>query len=196
MYEELKDILGRNLGQRLTPELVLGMLTAIKPEKAELPNPQPLVSGGYTFQRESVPDAAEGGADELATLHWEEIEKHRHQLGLKIDWGQMASWEEEGRFIGFTARHDGRVVGYLAFSLTPGYHTAKMVATEDGLFLAPEHRKGLTAVRLIRYAESALIGMGAGEIHFVTKHGTTADQLMSRLGYPAISNLRIKVLGD
>lgn len=194
-YEELKDVLGRNLNQRLTPELVLGILTAQQPLK--LPKPLPQVIGSYSYQQESVCDALEGGAEELAKLHWDEVERHRHGLGFTPDWAKMADWEDAGRFVAFTVRHGNRVVGYLAFHLTDGYHTNKKIATEDGLFLVPEHRRGLTAVRLIRYAETALKAIGVGEIHVITKAGTTADQLMDRIGYPAISNLRIKTdLGD
>jgi GNAT superfamily N-acetyltransferase len=193
-YDELKDVLGRNLGQRLTPELVLGILTAQKPQP--VPMPAPLQIASYSYQRESVNDALDGGADELAKLHWEEVEMHRHELGFVPDWARMAAWEDEGRFVGFTVRHTKRVVGYMAFHLTDGYHTTKRVATEDGLYLLPAHRRGLTAVRLIRYAEQALRQLGAGEIHVITKAGTTADRLMDRLGYPAVSNLHIKVLGD
>jgi GNAT superfamily N-acetyltransferase len=195
-YEELKIALGRNLGQTLTPELVLGILTAVRPQQRLLPDTPAKAKtvGDYTYQLETVHDALDAGIGDLSENHWLEVEGHRHSLGWKPDWTKMSDWESEGRFIVFTVRHREWLVGYMAFHISDGHHTGRPIATEDGLYVSPEHRRGRVGINLIFYAEEQLLRRGVGEIHVVTKDGTVADRLVDRLGYTHASNLRIKTI--
>src|SRR6478736_3033757 len=83
----------------------------------------------------------------LHQAHWQETEGHRHGLELEPDYATFKRYEQAGRYVLFTLRSEGRLLGNCAMYLSESAHTKTLIATEDTLFLLPEARKGRVANR-------------------------------------------------
>lgn len=99
-------------------------------------------------------------AKPLIEAHWEEIGAFGKQsMPLDPDWPLYKMLYDKGHVVFFSARiaTSGNLVGYTVYVLAPHTHYKNtIVADDDGLFLLPEYRKGLTGYNLIRYAISEL----------------------------------------
>jgi hypothetical protein len=133
-----------------------------------------------TFQRETLFDVIED-IDHLLKIHHEEVSPYR----VEIDpmWSDYAVLERMGRYVLFTARCDGVLVGYAAFFFNKHFHHAGLtVAISDVLFLHPEHRKGTGAgIGLIKFSEFELKKIGATNINWHVPEHLSA--VMRHLGY-------------
>lgn len=85
----------------------------------------------------------------------------------------------------FVAEHSGQVVGGMLALIAPHYFSPDLVACDLALFMAPEHRGGMAAVRLVnayvRWAECH----GAALVHLGVMTGVQVDKteaLLQRLG--------------
>lgn len=135
-----------------------------------------------TLQRETLYDLI----DEVVPL----LEMHHAELALDKDkapldpwWNQYAALEQADMLAIFTARADGKLVGYSAFYLQPHMHSMNVrLATNDVLFVVPEVR-GSVGVRLIRYCETSLKIMGAQHISFAAKTSNQLQRILECMGY-------------
>ena len=188
----LHEILWRNENQVLTPELIAGILHG-----AFMVEDQPLINsiggpgtnsigglfpepGQVVFTIERLSDRL----DELIPMHqaqWDEIEPIRE--GLKPNYQGMIDAEKAGRYVLFTARKDGVLIGNTSCYLYQSMHTQKLVAKEDTMYLVPSARKGMTAIKFFKYCEERLIAAGAQEITISVKTTNDAHKLWERQGY-------------
>lgn len=120
----------------------------------------------------------------LTRAHWDEVEAGLHGAETApLDAAQYARWEELGMLHISTLREDGKLAGYAAFALCPCPHRPGVqLAALDGLYLAPEVRGGLAALRLLRQAEGALAARGVGIIQYSSPASRPCDALYRRLG--------------
>ena len=121
----------------------------------------------------------------LAREHWREVEAELHGGADYVpDRERYAALERLGMLSVTTARdRDGRLAGYAVFTLAPCPHLAgDTVAALDGLYLAPEFRRGLKALALLRSAEAALAARGATLIQYSSPASRPCDALYRRLG--------------
>ena len=89
-----------------------------------------------------------------------------------------------GKFVIYTARDNGELVGYAAFFLMTHLHyRATTVAQNDVLFLRADKRQGMTGIKLIKFAESQLKIMGADKIGWHVKFSKDLRPILHRLGY-------------
>lgn len=123
--------------------------------------------------------------DELLRLHYEEVALHRDRIKLAPMWDEYATLERMGRFVVFTARDDGRLVGYSAFFINSHMHYRDtVVAHNDVLFLHPDHRKSTTGYRLIKFSHEQL--KARGDIHKACWHVKFCkdwSNVLHKLGY-------------
>lgn len=83
-----------------------------------------------------------------------------------------------------TARIDGRLVGYCAFLIAPSLRVKGTVAASDaGLYLAPEARRGIAAARLILAAEKGARVKGATQFCINMPVEPDRSRLMLYCGY-------------
>lgn len=189
MNSALRQLLVDNLGAQVTPELAVAIELAATTTSGTAIDPRGFgkqVHGDYVIQAERFKDVL----DELHPLHvqhWSETEKHRHGLALNPDYIAMAAMERMGRCIQFTVRHQGALVGNLRMYLGVSLHTQTRYASEDTLYLAPEHRGSFLVMALIRFAEGALRSMGITEIRVNSKVVNNADVLMRRMKYQPVA---------
>lgn len=135
--------------------------------------------------------------DEMKPLHlthWKETEKHRHGLPFRPDYETFIKYERAGRYVLFTLRINGKLLGNCAMYLDLSTHTRTLIATEDTLFLMPEARKGRAASHFIRYCESALKQIGVQEICVTVKTVNKAGRFFKMHGYNHVEDGLTKTL--
>lgn len=198
MNKILFALLDQNIGFQLTHQLALEILNA-----ASMPDPlieaeaiariQPEEHEGFVFSVERMADIKEE-MKPLHRAHWEETEAHRHGLPFGPDYETFIQYEGSGRYILFTARKDGKLVGNCAMYIDRSTHTKTLIATEDTLYFLPESRKGTVAKRFIAYCEAALKSLCIREITVTVKTVNRAGLFFQRLGYRHVENGLTKVL--
>lgn len=136
-------------------------------------------------------------AEQLAAAHWDEVEASLHGAQrYRLDHERYASLERLGMLHisavrGLPDTDQGAVsgtssaplAGYAAFTLVACPHCPQtMLAALDGLYLAPEARGGLFALRLLRHAESALAARGVSLVQYSSPVSRPCHMLYRRLG--------------
>lgn len=195
--DALREALMGNLGNKLTPELAVGLIHAATQESVRrLDTGYPAYEYvDYTIQCEYFEEVL----DELKPLHrahWEETEGYRHGVELNPDYNYIINAERSGRLLLVTVRNEGVVVGNCMMYLTQSTHTKKWVAEEDTIFVHKAHRKGRIGIKLIQYVERVLESLGVTEIRVTVKTVNRVGDLLQALGYQHTANQLIKVLGE
>lgn len=84
----------------------------------------------------------------------------------------------------FTVRHQGRLVGYQVFIVSEHLHSRDMVqATQDILYLKPEHRRGLVGYRFLKWCMNQLKEDGIAVVHQVISARNDFGKILERMGY-------------
>lgn len=184
---DINDILWRNEGQLLTPELIVGILHgALQPpelvDNALINTLGEFTAsfGGVTFQVERLYDILE----DIKVMHeqqWNEVEAVRE--GLNPDYDALLAKEFGGSYVLFTARRNGELVGNTTCYLYRSMHNGKLCAKEDSMYLVPSARKGRTAMKFFSYCEAQMVQAGAREITVSVKTTNKAHLLWERAGY-------------
>jgi hypothetical protein len=198
MSQELLRILKANIGIPMTPEIaadiyVLANRLPTVVSRDVIDKIRPSDYQGFTFAVERMEDIV----DEMRPLHqahWNETEAHRHGLPFNPDYQTFVRYERAGRFILFTLRSDGVLLGNCAMYLSPSAHTQTLIATEDTLYFLPEARIGNMAGNFIAYCENALQSLGVREINVSVKTVNKAGRFFKMLGYKHVENGLSKVL--
>ena len=126
----------------------------------------------------------------LCEKHWNETEEQYRNAAFNPDKEQLIHLESIGWSRYFTARLDGELIGHLYFAVFNHTHTQMKVATEDFFYILPEHRKGTTAVRLLKMALRTLRLEGCSQIGMSSKltGSKPIDPLLLRMGFTHVSN--------
>jgi GNAT superfamily N-acetyltransferase len=193
----LKEALERNVGNKLTPELAVGLLyaaTEVPVSRIESTRPA-FEYVDYVIQHEYLEDVLEE-IKPVHQAHWAETEGYRHGIALDPDYEYMINAERTGRFMLFTVRNNGQLVGNCMMYLTQSTHTRKWVAEEDTIFIDKDHRKGRVGIKLIQYVERVLADLSVTEIRVTVKTVNRVGDLLQALGYQHTANQLIKVLGE
>lgn len=93
--------------------------------------------------------------ESLAFLHWQDAQQTRGNTEpfiLSLPRYESANSSGFLRFL--TARHEGRLVGYLVLYVTASMHSQIPMAVEDTFFLHPLHRGGRNALRFLQFMET------------------------------------------
>lgn len=136
-----------------------------------------------TFQQELLCEVVQE-VQPLLDLHYRELCLHRDVIELDPQWREYAILEQMGRFVVFTARDDGRLIGYNAFFLNKHMHYGGFtVAQNDVLFLHPEQRRGTTALKFLDDTEARCKALGAQKITYHIKLALDWRPILHRRGY-------------
>lgn len=87
---------------------------------------------------------------------------------------------------------DGQIIGAMAGQIGPHIFSEALVAWEYGIFVKPEHRGGMAAVRLVKAFEDWAVGMGASLIDIGISTGIHTERtgrLYQRLGFSPVGVL-------
>ena len=145
-----------------------------------------------TYQREVADDAL---MDELFGM----FEKHRQELSkfddMKLNPNKDVyfSLEQNDCLRMYTAREEGKVVGYACFFVLPNMHYSDfMYATQDIFYVSEEKRKSLLPMRLLKFTEKELKKDG---VHIIVQHSKLTNNFspfLEKMGYECIEKLHAK----
>lgn len=131
----------------------------------------------------------------LLNDHWEEIALNKDTIKLNPDWEKYARLDANNMLRVFTARTNGKLIGYFVVILETSLHYSDHVfAHNDIIFLAKEYRKGMTGVKLIKYAEKRLALEGVKQLFINTKKHQPFDPILKRLKFNEVEKVYAKVL--
>lgn len=135
--------------------------------------------------------------DELLPLMEAQADEHpRDMPPLDVDTESYELMEDIGRLRVFTARAAGVLIGYAAFVIAHHFHHRQSLrAIHDSLYLVPQHRVGMTGLRLVLFAEKAFAADGIDRVHQCAAIGSPACALFERLGYEPAETIYVKRLG-
>lgn len=124
----------------------------------------------------------------LLLRHWEEIALDRDTVPLMPNWNLYKAAEDAGSFVAVVAREAGEIIGYSSYWLLRHPHYDSLFLAEaDIYYLAPEYRRGMAGVKLMRFAENHVIGLGVNKIITrakVNRSGMPSlGPLLERMGY-------------
>lgn len=147
-----------------------------------------------TFQTESVEQFVIE-ATPLIYEHWQE-------LGLDLDlrgdpdFDKMAILEKAGLWYVLTARHEGKLVGYLWALVSPHLHyrNSGLMLIVDAYYVKPEYRRG-TGIGLLKFMETFANQKQAIKIYLTCKVHKDQTKLFTALGYRLSDYAFIKRIG-
>jgi len=123
-------------------------------------------------------------AEYLLKMHYQELTLNKEHVMLAPDWERYADLEKQGNLIIFTARDEGRLVGYSAFFINSHIHYKNnLFAINDVLFLHPDYRNNSCGARLIKYSDQELSKLGKVKILWHVKVSRDFRPILHRLGY-------------
>lgn len=123
-------------------------------------------------------------AQALLEKHWDEIARNKRVMVLKPDVKRYHNLEAAGLLFTVGAYVDAQLVGYSVNIVSPHLHYSDLVvASNDVLYIDPEHRAGKLGLRLMRATEGIAKEAGAQLMLWHAKQGTRLNDLLPRLGY-------------
>jgi GNAT superfamily N-acetyltransferase len=137
--------------------------------------------------------------DEIKPLleqHYQEIALDQDVIKLNPDWDAYAKYDSIHALRCYTARNDdGDLVGYFVLMVSTSLHYKDhLFANNDVIFLRKDARKGMTGVKLIKYAVKCLQHEGITRININTKTHQPFDVVVERLGFELIERVYSLVL--
>lgn len=103
------------------------------------------------------------------------------------NWDFFAAAEASGLIFCLASVSEGYITGYSVTFVCPDPHSGRTVAKNDVIYLHPDHRRGMTAVRLIKATESEAARRGAAWIEWNPLSESRLSKLFDRRGYKARS---------
>lgn len=152
------------------------------------PEQKPVARPVYTYRWDSLRRLLAEGVADMTVKHWREIAMDQASVPLDTDWSRYVGHEDAGNWRAFTARKDGKLIGYLCFWLDNHIrYQGTLYATADVFFVLPEHRKGMVGYKLFSEALKALPKpckvLINHKLHF---EGGRVGKLLERLGMKPI----------
>jgi GNAT superfamily N-acetyltransferase len=134
----------------------------------------------------------------LHEQHYNETEVAYLDTPFAPDYERYKKSEEAGQFVVFTARHFGKMVGYLQYYVFRDMHSQGMYqGREDAFFVEKEHRGRGLAPALLRYAEHCLVQLGCSYVGMSSKApsgGPDIGPFLERKGYRPVATYYVKQL--
>ena len=133
--------------------------------------------------------------EQLLEQHWQEIALNKDIIKMNPDWEAYARLDAVNSLRIYTARKDDQLMGYFVVLVSKSLHYRDhLFANNDVIFLSKSARKGLTGVKLIKYAIESLAAEGITKLHINTKAHQPFDAILERLKFEAIERVYSLVL--
>jgi len=117
------------------------------------------------------------------------IADHCARLGrgdCDLDEALLAALEADGRYLLWTARAGGRLLGYAAFVLQPDlYRRGATLAWNEALYVA-DNGGGWLGSRLLRHAVDEIAAMGVETVHVSSPAARPIDAVLRRQGFAPV----------
>ncbi len=132
--------------------------------------------------------------DPLLEAHWREI-AHYQDILLDPDWEFYEAMEYCGRLRIFTARDEGRLVGYGFFFVGPNRHYKQSFqALQDVIFLHPDYRGAGNGRDLIMFCDEQCRAEKIQVIYHHIKAAHDFGPLLIHCGYELVDLIYAKRL--
>lgn len=145
------------------------------------------------LQRERVHDLWEESRP-LLESGFAEFDPHP-EIPLEVNELIYERMEDAGLLRVYTARAEGKLVGYAVFMLAPSARRSSLSqAQQDVIHVEPQHRRRVTAA-LVRHSENALRAENVKLLyHSAPIKGSRFGRLLEILGYQPVAQMYEKVL--
>ena len=131
----------------------------------------------------------------LLEEHWKEIALNKEIIKLNPYWRAYAELDSINALRIYTARKEGKLMGYFVILVSRSLHYKDhLFANNDIVFLRKSARRGLTGLKLVKFAVESLQAEGVTKLHVNTKTHQPFDPIMERLGFEEIETVFSKVL--
>jgi GNAT superfamily N-acetyltransferase len=131
----------------------------------------------------------------LLKQHYDEIALNKDIIKMNPDWEAYARLDAVNALRIYTARRNDKLLGYFVVIVSKSLHYRDhLFANNDVIFLAKSARKGLTGVKLIKYAIESLAAEGITKLHINTKAHQPFDAILERLNFEEIERVYSLVL--
>lgn len=98
--------------------------------------------------------------------------------------------DDVNRLLCCTVRDDGVLVGYCVIVQGADRHRGgSVVAVVDVVYISPTWRKGLLAMRFLRYVDNLLRELGVPEVLHQASVKRDLGPLLERMGYTAVTTM-------
>lgn len=124
--------------------------------------------------------------------HWnEQGEEAARAVEFNPDVPGFLDAEQRGWFAYIVVRLGEEIVGHFGLAFRKNRQTSQFTAGDEFLYLKPEHRKGMLALKLIRFAKALAFEKGAVEfgVSYRTFGSVDIDPLLRRCGMSHIANV-------
>jgi hypothetical protein len=149
-----------------------------------------------TFQVENWHDVKEE-MSVLWPIHWEEIANDKERIKLDVWMEAYDLMSKMNQLHIVTVRNEGTIVGYHWSIVRPHLHYKNsLTAYTDIYFLLPAYRKGFTGVKLFKYVEETLKGIGVEKMYTASKTKSDKSSIFERLGWTRSEVVYTKYIGD
>ncbi len=123
----------------------------------------------------------------LNELNWGET-SHRQDIPLAPDMGKYKLLDELGFIAIFTARRNGKLLGYCVMLISTMTHSKDQVyASQDVVYIDPKHRG--FGPYFIKWCDEELAIAGVSEIFRGSSEILNCGKLLERIGYKPVSRL-------
>ena len=137
----------------------------------------------YTYQIEPMSDIIED-MKPMLYAHWEEIATNKEVKPLDPDYDKYLALEEQGILRVMTVRCSGVLCGYFVSFVMPHLHYMQTkMAMNDIMYVAPEHRGGTVAYRLIKNSIFDLKNINVDIMTIHMKVEYPFRNLLTKLGF-------------
>ena len=148
-----------------------------------------------TIQHESLLNVKQD-IKPLLEEHWRLVALNQGKIKLNPDWKEYSKLDTAGILKIFTARDDGKLVGYFVLIINKSInYQDHYFAVNDVVFVLPDSRAGATGYKLIKYAEDYCRESGVSLMMINTKVHIPFDKLMIGMGFDLIERVYSKFLG-
>ena len=120
----------------------------------------------------------------LFVKHWEEI-AHYKNIPLEPDYEKYKEIEKVGMLRIFTAREDGKLIGYCVYFINHNLHYKSTIqALQDVLFVQKEKRG--FGMKFIKWCDEQLKNEGVNVVHQHIKKAHNFGPMLERIGYELV----------
>ena len=142
-----------------------------------------------TFQRELLMPLREE-CQAIIHRHWEAIALNKDTVPLEPIWEYYEAMEKAEQIYLFTARDDGRLIGYANFIRVRCLHYGSLMGAEcDVFWVDPDVRGPRVGFRLMKFAEQGLRESGVNKVVNKSKIAHPLDRFFETLGYTAFETV-------
>ena len=143
-------------------------------------------------------DTAIDDATALFSQHWVECACWKDKIKLNVDKERYLAANAAGIARAYTMRDDdGTLVGYAGVILNKHLHYKDDVfAMVDVLYIEPEYRNGLSAVKFMKWVEANIKEIGVSVMTYHIKSFHDYPAIFERLGFEKIEYIYAKCLKE